>query len=359
MAIGSAERLALSVVVPVRDGAEFLPQSLAALRASDLPADSWELIVVDDGSQDGSADIAASYADRIVRLSSPSGPPSARNRGTEVARASVIVFVDADVCVHRDALRRIRDILAEEQDVSGVFGSYDVTPAAPGLVSQYRNLLHSYVHRRDAGEAVTFWTGLGAIRRHVLEGCGGFDQGERLDDVELGYRISVLGHRIVLNPDIQGTHLKRWTLGSVVTTDLVDRGVPWVRLLLQGRRPPGRGTLNVRGTEQLLTALTGLAVLALVIGMARGDARWLFGSALAASGVVAGDWRFLRWLAARRGWRFALSTIPLRLLYFALNLVAVGLALAPVSWRRRESSQASAVPGGWAARPVPRGPEAP
>ena len=360
MAIGPAEGLALSVVVPVRDGADFLPLSLAALRASDLPGGSWELIVVDDGSRDGSADIAAPYADRIVRLPAPaSGAPAARNRGTDVARAPVIVFVDADVCVHRDALRRIREVFAEAQDISAVFGAYDLAPAAPGLVSQYRNLLHSYVHRRDAGEAVTFWTGLGAIRRRVLEGCGGFDEGERLDDVELGYRMSMQGHRIVLNCNIQGTHLKRWTLGSIVTTDLGDRGVPWVRLLLQGRRPPGRATLNLKGMEQLLTALTGLAALALAIGMAWGDARWLFGSGMAASGVIAGDWRFLRWLAARRGRGFAVSTIPLRLLYFALNLVAVGLALVPVSWRRRESRQTSALPGGWATPPVSRGPEAP
>ena len=125
MAIDPAEGLALSVVVPVRDGAEFLPRCLTALRASDLPPDSWELIVVDDGSRDGSADIAAGYADRVVRLPASEGsPPVARNRGTEVARASVIVFVDADVCVHGDALRRIRDLLHEEEGVSAVFGAF-------------------------------------------------------------------------------------------------------------------------------------------------------------------------------------------------------------------------------------------
>jgi cellulose synthase/poly-beta-1,6-N-acetylglucosamine synthase-like glycosyltransferase len=358
MAIDLADGLALSVVVPVRDGAEFLPHCLSALRASDLPPSSWELIVVDDGSRDGSADIAARYADQVVRLPPPAGgPPSARNRGAEVARAPVIVFVDADVCVHRDALRRIRDILAEQQDLSAVFGAYDLSPTAPSLVSQYRNLLHSYVHRRDAGEAVTFWTGLGAVRRDVLTRCGGFDERERLDDVELGYRIAVLGHRIMLNPDIQGTHLKRWTLASVITTDVADRGVPWVRLLIQGRRPPGRATLNVRGLEQLLTALTGIAIVAMGIGLANGDHRWLFGSGLAAAAIIGTDWRLLRWLASLRGWLFAVSAIPLRLLYFALNLVAVVLALLPVSWSRRESRQASVHPDGWVTKAVPRGVE--
>ena len=53
----------LSVIVPVRDGAVFLAQSLPALRASDLAGDAWELIVVDDASRDGSAEIAGQFAD--------------------------------------------------------------------------------------------------------------------------------------------------------------------------------------------------------------------------------------------------------------------------------------------------------
>jgi hypothetical protein len=273
----------------------------------------------------------------------------------ENVQAPVVVFVDADVCVHPDALRRIRDALSGERDISAIFGTYDLSPADPSLVSQYRNLLHSYVHRRDAGEAVTFWTGLGAVRREVLQHSGGFDEGERLDDIELGYRISALGHRIVLDPCIQGTHLKRWTLGSVITTDVADRAVPWLRLFLRGHRPARRATLNVRGLEQFLTALAAVAVVALGVGMARWHPHWLMGSGLALAGIVVTDWRFLRWLASQRGGLFALRAIPLRLLYFALNVLAVILALVPVSWRRRESRLAGAPRGGWLGQPITRG----
>ncbi len=326
---------ALSVVMPVRDGAEFLRRSLPALGASDLPNRSWELIVVDDGSSDGSASIAARYADRVVRLPAPGqGPPAARNRGVEVARAPVIVFVDADVVVHPDALRKIGDRLRERRELSAVFGAYDLAPTAPGLVSQYRNLLHSYVHRREAGDAVTFWTGLGAVRREVLERCGGFDERERLDDVELGYRMAELGYRIQVSPDIQGTHLKRWTLASLVATDVLDRGIPWVRLLIRGRQPRVRGTLSVRALDQLLTTLAGMAGMALAIGLVKGGRGWLIGAGLALVAMIVADWRFLRWLSSRRGGFFALGVIPLRLLYFVLNVVSVGLALLPLDWRR-------------------------
>src|SRR5947207_2948868 len=239
--------LRLSVIVPVRNGEDVLARSLPALRASDFPAEQWELIVVDDASADGSAGTAAAYADVLLRLPVRRGAAAARNRGAGQARAPVLVFVDADVCVHPDVLRRLAGLLESESGVAAVFGAYDAAPPAPGLVSQYRNLLHHYVHVQSPGDAETFWTGCGAIRREVFAELGGFDEAmPQLEDVELGYRARAVGHRIVLRPEIQGAHLKRWTLGSMVLTDLFGRGLTWMRLHLReggGGRP---GTLNLR-----------------------------------------------------------------------------------------------------------------
>ena len=121
---------------------------------------------MDDASTDATALIAAEFADAVVRLPDrPRGPAYARNRGVEVARGDIVVFVDADVCVHTDTLRRFTAVFANEPDVSAVFGAYDTQPEAPQLVSQYRNLLHHFVHSQSAGEAETFWAGCGAIRR--------------------------------------------------------------------------------------------------------------------------------------------------------------------------------------------------
>jgi glycosyltransferase involved in cell wall biosynthesis len=326
----------LSVVMPVRDGAHFLRSSLPALGASDLPKDVWELIVVDDGSGDGSAEVAARHADRVVRIAAPGGGPArARNQGAALARGSVLVFVDADVCVHPDALRRILAILEENPAVTAVFGSYDLAPAAAGTVSQYRNLLHAYVHGREAGDAVTFWTGLGAVRRQAYEQVGRFDETERLDDVELGYRLAAAGHRIVLDPAIQGTHLKRWTLGQVIVTDVRDRGVPWVRLLLDWRGRAPRPTLSIRGRDRVMTALAGAAGAAALVAAGSGDSRWLWISALAITGIVAADYAFLTWLKRARGRGFMIRAIPLRILYYALNVVSLALALVPMRWPRR------------------------
>ena len=74
-----------------------------------------------------------------------------------------------------DAARLFAQVFATEPDVSAVFGSYDASPPARGIVSEYRNLLHHYVHQTSGGLATTFWAGLGAVRREAFVAVDGFD----------------------------------------------------------------------------------------------------------------------------------------------------------------------------------------
>ena len=84
----------------------------------------------------------------------------------------------------------------------------------------------------------TFWAGLGAVRRDVFAAVGGFDAARyphpSIEDIELGGRLAARG-RILLDPAMQGTHLKEWTLRSMVTTDFVT-----------ARRPVGRADARAR-----------------------------------------------------------------------------------------------------------------
>jgi GT2 family glycosyltransferase len=316
------------VVVPAYQGERVLPLSLSALLRSDLSRELWELIVVDDGSADHTALVAARYADTVVRLPArPNGPAYARNRGVEVARGEIIVFVDADVCVHRETLRRMLTLLDERPDISAVFGSYDSTPSHPGVVSEFRNLLHHFVHHRDAGEAETFWAGCGAIRAAVFRQVGMFDEWHysrpEIEDIELGRRLRLKGHRILLRPEIQGTHLKRWTLKDIMSTDFRHRGVPWTRLLLQ-EGPAARGdTLNIRLSEKLCTAAAGLGWIG--IGAAVATPSWVPLLAVPAVALIIAlvNRAFYQFIARERGLRFAVSMLPLHLLYYATNVVSV------------------------------------
>jgi len=322
----------LSVIMPVHNGTKVLPASLGALTASDVPRDLWELIVVDDASTDDSPGVAAERADTVVRLTGrPHGPSYARNRGAEVARGHVLVFIDADVCVHPGTLRRFAWAFADDPDVAALFGSYDDRPTAPGLVSQYRNLLHHYVHQINAGEAETFWAGCGAIRRSVFVDVGMYNEWHfsrpQIEDIELGHRLRERGYRIRLRPEIQGTHLKSWTLSTVLSADLKDRGVPWTRLLIQRGQIGESQTLNLRPIERICTAAIWLALIPASVAIWSRDLRWLGLSVLLIAGVLIANAPLYRFFRRARGLAFTIAVMPMHLAYYILNGFSVMIAL--------------------------------
>jgi glycosyltransferase involved in cell wall biosynthesis len=220
-------QLRLSVIIPVRDGGTDFQVCLEALAASSRPPD--ELLVVDDASADDSADTARQAGARLVaRNETARGPAACRNMGAEAASGDVLVFVDADVRVHPQALAGIENHLVSSPDVAALFGSYDDDPPHRNLVSRYKNLLHHWVHQHSRREASTFWSGLGAIRRDVFDAVGGFDEAYALpsiEDIELGVRLTSSGHRVWLCPDVQGAHLKRWGLVSMLRADVFRRAL--------------------------------------------------------------------------------------------------------------------------------------
>ncbi len=314
----------LSVIVPAHQGARFLPDTLAALTRSTLPRELWEMIVVDDASTDGTDIVAGQFADTVVRLAgNPHGPAYSRNRAFEFSRGHVLVFVDADVRVHPDSLRLVVGEFTRDPDLGAVFGAYDDAPAAPGIVSQYRNLLHHYVHREGEGDAETFWAGLGAVRRDVFADAGLFDEWHysrpQIEDIELGRRIRRLGHRIVLRPGILGTHLKNWTLRDVLRTDYMHRGVPWAWLLVrEGRAVPERA-LNLQLDYRVSTAAACLAAVALVGAPVIGARDAVVLAVLLCGVVGALNLGFYRVLVRRLGlWR-TLAMFPVHLLHYVSN----------------------------------------
>ena len=142
----------LSVIVPVRDGSATLARALTAILASELPRNDYELIVVDDASTDGSAEVAARCADTVVRLSGRRcGPAYARNRGAEQARGEVLAFVDADAMVRPDTLPRMLRMLSDHPGAHAVSASHGHAAAEHNLVSEYWNLLLHFGGQRQTG----------------------------------------------------------------------------------------------------------------------------------------------------------------------------------------------------------------
>ncbi len=273
--------------------------------------------MVVDGAGDTVADVARRYGAEVVVEPSSVGPAGARNRGVRRAQSEILLFVDADVEAHPDLVRRVAQVLAGDGEHAAVFGSYDDDPAAPGLISQYRNLLHHWVHQHGREQATTFWSGCGAIRRTAFDAAGGFPESYRepsIEDIALGARLRRLGHGIRLDPTLQVRHLKRWTLADVVRTDLLKRAIPWTELMVRQRHLVN--DLNVNSTGRVSVALVGILILALMAAFLVPVA--VVAALAAALGLLAVNFGFYRFLARKRGWWFALRAIPLHWLYYLL-----------------------------------------
>ena len=312
----------ISIIVPVYNNSKDLPECLSALKASSFPGS--EIIVVDDASTDETPSVAARMGVRVLRLMKNLGVAAARNHGSHHARGDILFFVDADIVVERGAVHRIVKAFEENSDVAAVFGSYTAWPRAKELVSQYRNLLHHFVHQNGNPEASTFWAGCGAIRRCVFEEIGGFDQKRfqkpSIEDIELGYRLRQAGHRILLDKAIQGTHLKRWTFVSLLKTDIRSRAVPWSRLILESRQLPN--DLNLTWGQRLSTLLIGLAGTMLLLSFLRIEL--LSVAFVSLLGIFALNRGLYMFFLRERGVLFTAGCIPLHFLYFLYSGASYG-----------------------------------
>jgi len=311
----------LAVIIPAHARSDLLDGCLAALAASD--ARDFSVLVVDDASNPPIAPVAQRHGFGVLRLDGkPRGPAYARNRGAEACDAPVLVFVDADVRVHPETLSRFARAFEDDPALGAVFGSYDDRPSSPGVVAQFRNLLHHFHHQQGAGEAETFWSGCGAVRAEVFRSAGGFDAARfprpSVEDIEFGMRIRRSGHRIALRADIQCTHDKAWTLGEMIRVDTFARGIPWIQLLLE--RKDASRTLNLSLGQRLSVGLLGAAVACFFF------VPWSPWSGLAGSAALmvltAINAPFYRLLVRARGPGFALRALPLHWVYFACCGVA-------------------------------------
>ena len=336
-----AENRPLGVVIAARNASATLAQCLSAVCGQ--ADDFTEIIVVDDFSTDDTADMAQTYPVRVIRFSEHRGVAAARNAGVAASSAPIIFFLDADVVAAPNALAIGRDIM-KDPSLDAVFGSYDESPACESMVSLFKNLSHHYLHQQCAGAAVTFWSGCGLVRRDAFLAVGGFDE-QRFrvpagEDIEFGMRLADHGANIRLEPELQAKHLKRWTLKSMLVTDIAHRAIPWTQFCMERGRFPSVLNLSLRQRAAALTTVALVVALALAPVTGIAGIGWLLIAALivAAIGVNRGLYAFFY---RRRGLRLAAIGFLLQQLYYAYALLGFAAGLVFYIRRRRELRRSS------------------
>jgi GT2 family glycosyltransferase len=201
------QQLFVSVVVPTYNRQAGVLRLLEALAGQTYPADRFEVVVVDDGSSDGT--VAAlqgretSFRLTVLQQAVNGGPAVARNAGVARARGPLIVFLDDDVAPRPDLLE-VHVRAHGESDEAVVIGPMLPPPDWPRpawvrweesiLLGQYRDLTEG----RYACGPRQFYTGNASLYRERFLGAGGFDaRYKRAEDVELAYRMRDFGARFV------------------------------------------------------------------------------------------------------------------------------------------------------------------
>jgi cellulose synthase/poly-beta-1,6-N-acetylglucosamine synthase-like glycosyltransferase len=308
-----------AVIVPVYNAAATLADCLKALARQTVPRQGYEIIVVDDGSSDGSGQIAAGYEVQTIRQAH-AGAAAARNRGVAATQAEILLFTDADCEPLPDWIEQMLAPLADPT-VAGVKGIYRTRQRS--LVARFTQaeLEEKYDRLARAGQIDFVDTYAAAYRRDLFQALGGFDPGIALaEDQEFSFRVARAGHRLVFAPAAAVYHRHLTTLGGYLRR---KAGIGRWKVTVHARHPAkavrDSYTPWTQKAQVVLPPLFGAALLLALLGLIP----WPVPAVVAGLGLL--SIVPLSRKAARQGWR-VLALTPAMSLLRALAL-EVGIAL--------------------------------
>lgn len=208
--------LKFTVILPTYNRLDQLKSVLTGLEKQTYPTENFEVIVISDGSTDGTYEYLQTLQTSLQLnpiQQQNGGAASARNTGISQAKSEMILFIDDDVVPAPGLIQEHARIHEDSDDNIVVIGpmltpsDYDMHP----WVVWEQEMLYKQYHAMQAGEyqptARQFYTGNTSLTRACLEVSGGFDtRFRRAEDVELAYRLSDQGVGFVFAPDAIGYH---------------------------------------------------------------------------------------------------------------------------------------------------------
>ena len=326
----------ITVIIPVKNGGAVFEECLTALRASQ--GASYEILVLDDGSTDNSAEIARKYSCHLVELPSSLGPSNARNRGAKMAKGDILFFIDADIMVRQNALHTINNIFRDKQLVA-ITGVLSETIRYNNFSSQYKNLWMRYSYLEMPDKVSLFYTSVAAIRKEIFLKTGGFDTGyynPSVEDTDFGQRLEMMGHTVHLQRDLEVEHVKHYSLWGLLRTDFY-RSAAMVKMTLRkglGKFLAGGNKTSVRTPFIVSVLLYCMALLALLMGIVFPAAMivcfMLFGIFIFIIYLLNGS--FLWWLAVRKNWWFVVKALCA--MFLDIPIVIAGIFFGLIGYLR-------------------------
>lgn len=256
-----------SIIVPVRNGTALLDGCLRRLVSEAGPRD--EILVIDDHSTDSTLEVASRYPVRAHSCPEfRNGAAAARNRGAELGHGEFLLFVDHDVLIDEGSLESLLASF-DDEDVAAVVGVYRPCDAELGIWSRIKDASVRLKHGRSGSEIHWFWTAFGAVRTAVFRSLGGFDEekfhGATVEDMELGFRLSDRGHRIIQEFKATSRHCHRFTPWTLIRNDFL-KSRDWSSVLV-GHGPAHAQSHGATDSDELSALVcTNLGFAGLIMG---------------------------------------------------------------------------------------------
>ncbi len=263
----------LTVVIPTFNRRDVLAATLDRL-AEQKTAFGFETVVVDDGSTDGSAGVARSFAERtplaVTVLGQPnSGPAAARNRGLAAARGRVCLFLGDDTWPRPDLVDRHCAFHRQRPEPEAALLGLVVwaaecapSPFMEWLGSEGIQFGFGQIRDHERLPGSFFYTSNVSVKTEFVRTHGGFDEAFRaaaFEDIDLGLRLERAGMRLAYEPEAIVEHFHPTDLPGSLWR--VRRAGRWARLLVERnpdwpvpRRPGGRHQLKGAALTVLVAA---------------------------------------------------------------------------------------------------------
>ncbi len=251
----------ISVIIPCYNGAATLKKCLAAVLASKYS--NFEVIVVDDCSEDDSAAIIKQFPCRLIALENHAGAAQARNIGAEQSRGDILFFTDADCVLEKDTLAIAAISIATSGVDTIIGGTYTKKPHDRGFFNSFQSIFIHYSETKNCANPDYLATHGLVMPKALFDKSGGFpsDFMPILEDVEFSHRMKKRGYKLRINPHLLVRHIFNYSLpGSI--RNAIKKSTYWTLYSLRNKDlTADSGTASI---ELKVNVVTLFLVLALI-----------------------------------------------------------------------------------------------
>jgi glycosyltransferase involved in cell wall biosynthesis len=323
----------ISIVIPNYNGSDTIAHTLDTVEKQSF--DDFEVIIVDDGSKDDSVALIRSRIegkDNYTLSEQPlnRGAASARNVGARMAKGDILMFIDSDIMISEDTVKKVADFFDKHKDADAVVGLPDSENSFSNWASQHFNLrIHfNYINLPD--RIGHLYTSICAVKKQAFDSVEGFnEQMMSEEDPELGFRLSDAGYVIYTDKTLSVNHFKYISFWGLLMNDF-KRSASRARLMLRRRMTKSLVKKNKRFistpmSQVYATMAMGLFWLTIGVGYYYPVAYVVSIASLLL--FLKFFYRYLNFLVGLKGLAFALKTYLLLLIDMSVVGLGIGYGL--------------------------------